>query len=127
MLNINTLFILATSKRSYKLTCELLSEQGTDLLHTAEHFEWILEFEPCLGVTPLVVLLGPQGVVQQRVLRVNEVVQRAHREAVLLPAGEQHREPLAVARRPHAVEARRHAPVRGDLRARRVHSNSAEE
>ena len=68
-----------------------------------------------------------KGVVQQRVLRVHEVVQRAHRDAVLLLAVAQHREPLAVARRPHAVEACRHAPVRGDLRARRVHSNSAEE
>jgi hypothetical protein len=96
-------------------TRELPSDHSSNFLHTVEHLEWILQFHPFVRVTPLGVLVVPQGVEQQGVLRVDEVLQRAHRDAILLPAGEQHREPLAVAaRRPHAVEARRHWPVRGD-------------
>ena len=46
----------------------------------------------------------------------DELVHRAHRGVVPGPATEQNREALAAGWRPDAVEARRHPPVRDDLR-----------
>jgi hypothetical protein len=58
-----------------------------------------------------------QGLVQHRwLVAVDELVHRLHGGVVHGPAAEKHREALTAARRPDAVEARRHPPVRDDLR-----------
>lgn len=94
------------------------SNHGSNLVHSAERLECIVDLESFLRVTPLGVLLVLQGAEHQGVLLVDKVVQRTHLDAGLLQEAELHCEPLTAARCPHTVEARRQAPVSDDLHAR---------
>lgn len=94
------------------------------LLHPAEGLQWITGLAPFVRVPELRVAVVGAGTVQQRVFVVNEFVHGAQKDAVLPRAAEQHRQTLAVARRPHTVEASRHPPVSHDLRRPTVVSDA---
>jgi hypothetical protein len=88
-------------------------------VYSAERLERFAESAALLRVAELDVLVLVARPVRQRVVAVDELVHGAHHGAALAPRGEQRHEPLAVARRPHAVHARGHPPVRHHLKFRR--------
>lgn len=87
-------------------------------LHTAESLEWIvlLQSAPFLREAEGPVVLVPAGVIHQWMVLVDELVHGAQHGVPLATPVEKHREALVATRRcSHAVDARRHPPVRDKL------------